>query len=66
MLPDRVSNPGPLTYESGASQVLYPLRYAARPCQCDTDRVVVMSCLDYVKQCQCEHCYSDASFQVYT
>ena len=27
MLPDRVSNPGPLTYESGA----YRLRYAARP-----------------------------------
>ena len=26
MLPDRVSNPGPLTYESGA----YRLRYAAR------------------------------------
>ena len=28
MLPDRVSNPGPLTYESGA---LDRLRYAARP-----------------------------------
>ena len=27
MWPDRVSNPGPLTYESGA----YRLRYAARP-----------------------------------
>ena len=26
MLPDQVSNPGPLTYESGA----YRLRYAAR------------------------------------
>ena len=38
MLPDRVSNPGPPTYESGAlpiaprltSQVPYRLRYAAR------------------------------------
>ena len=28
MLPDRVSNPGPLTYESG--RVPYRLRYAAR------------------------------------
>ena len=27
MLPDRVSNPGPLTYESGA----LPMRYATRP-----------------------------------
>ena len=31
MLPDRVSNPGPLTYESGA----YRLRYAARLVLCD-------------------------------
>ena len=30
MLPDRVSNPGPLTYESGA----LPIAYAARPSSC--------------------------------
>ena len=27
MLPDRVSNPGPLTYESGALPLRYPARH---------------------------------------
>ena len=33
MLPDRVSNPGPLTYESGALQIELrgPAQYVARP-----------------------------------
>ena len=32
MLPDRVSNPGPLTYESGALPIA--LRGPADPCDC--------------------------------
>ena len=35
MLPDRVSNPGPLTYESGALPIA--LRGPAAPGKCSTD-----------------------------
>ena len=44
MLPDRVSNPGHLTYESGA----YRLRYAARP--------LTVATLNLVVYCETNHC----------
>ena len=42
MLPDRVSNPGPLTYESGALPIALrgPARFFLRVCD---------TCMDYLK-----------------
>ena len=43
MLPDRVSNPGPLTYESGALPIA--LRGPAKPCQHDVLRTLLVMIL---------------------
>ena len=48
MLPDRVSNPGPLTYESGAR-----LRYAARLFLCShLDKKYFYNNFDFSKKCK--------------
>ena len=45
MLPDRVSNPGPLTYESGALPIA--LRGPATPTNADTEAHFGLQCQGY-------------------